>query len=240
MTRSVTVVVGGEGPVPDRPPPPGSVVVAADGGLGVAQALGLAADHLVGDLDSVEPRAIDAARSAGVSIHRHQADKDATDSELALELALELLAAEGGALPTLTVLGRGGGRLDHLLADVFLLGGRRLGHVEVTAHFGPATLSVVRPGTQRRLHGARGDQVSLLPVHGGARGVTTSGLRWTLHDAVLEPGSSRGVSNEFVDSEATVASESGIVLAVQPGTRAPTVPERAGPYDPSPSGPGAG
>lgn len=233
--RSITVVVGGDGPAPARLPPSASAVIAADAGLLLATTLGLPVDHIVGDLDSVGEEAVERAVQRGAIVHRHDADKDATDSALALELATAMLGdADDGRPAAVTLLGRGGGRLDHLLADVLVLGAERLAAVQVTAHLGPATISVLRPGSPRRLSGRRGEQVSLLPLHGAAQGVTTTGLRWTLTDAGLTAGTTRGLSNEFLGSAATVVIEAGIVLAVQPGTGAPSVPERSGPYDPSP------
>jgi thiamine pyrophosphokinase len=62
-----------------------------------------------------------------------------------------------------------------------------------------------------------GDLVTLLPVHGPARRVTTTGLLYPLNGEDLNPGSTRGVSNELVDDQATVALDAGVLLAIQPG-----------------------
>src|SRR5260370_20313705 len=43
-------------------------VVAADSGLGVATALGIPVDLLVGDLDSADPATVAAAEAAGISL----------------------------------------------------------------------------------------------------------------------------------------------------------------------------
>jgi len=235
--------------------PSGAVVVAADSGLHVAAALGLRVDHLVGDLDSADRPAVVAAERAGTVVHRHPADKDATDSELALDLVLELAATvsdqfevapaegdegpggpspSGGEQVELLVLGGGGGRLDHLLADVFALASPRLLPLEITARFGGATVTVVRPGRPRRVHGRGGEQVSLLPMSGRARGVTTDALRWPLVDADLGVGTTRGVSNEMLGPEARVAVTEGVLLIVQPGTVASPIEPRRSTYDPTP------
>lgn len=223
----------------------GATVIAADSGLDVAQGMGLPVDHLVGDLDSVSAPARRSAEVQGVRVHAHERDKDATDLELALDLALELLAwnalAAAGSpsaspLPAarLTVVGPGAGRLDHLLADVSLLAAPRLAALEVRARFGIAHLTVVPPGVRRAVGGEPGEQISLLPVHGSARGVTTTGLRWALRDADLAAGTSRGLSNEVVHPEASVAVGEGILVVVRPGTCAPDVARRTTAYDPSP------
>src|SRR5438552_7488219 len=90
-------------------------VIAADSGLAVATALGVPVDHLVGDLDSVDPAAVEAAEAAGTTVDRHPAEKDATDLELALDAALTRGARQ------VAVVDAGGDRLDHLLANGLFL-----------------------------------------------------------------------------------------------------------------------
>lgn len=217
-----------------------ATVVAADSGVDHALAVGLRVHHVVGDLDSASAGAVAAAEAAGAVIHRHLADKDATDSELALDLALSLAAGGDrgerppGPRPHVVVVGGGAERLDHLLADVAQLVSPRTAGVELTAVLGPATCTVVRAGRPRELVVEAGDQVSLLTPAGVARGVTTTGLRWPLVDAELGAGTTRGVSNEAVGRRPTVAVDDGVVLVVQPGTPAPAVPARPTAYDPSP------
>jgi len=209
------------------------LVVAADSGLETAVRFGLTVDHLVGDLDSVDPASVDGAAQAGTTVHRHERDKDATDFELALDLAAELVP-RGPGLAELVVIGPGGGRLDHLLGDLGALAGPRLARFDVSAHLGEADLSVLRPQRPRTLPGRPGQQVSLLAMHGPVEGITTAGLRWPLLSARLEPGSTRGISNEFTDSWARVSIEAGALLVVQPGTAGGEIPVRTTPYDPHP------
>jgi thiamine pyrophosphokinase len=230
----ILVAVGGapEGAVRLPELPAGSVVVAADAGLAGLRARGVAVHHVVGDLDSVAPATVAAAEAAGAVVHRHHADKDATDLELALDLVVDELAGPG--LERLLVVGPGGGRLDHLLADVALLSAPRLAALEVAAHLDGATVQVVRPGRHVALVAPRGAQVSLLPMHGPADGVTTHGLRWPLVDAHLAAGTTRAMSNEVTDPPATVQLSRGVLVAVEPGTPAPQIPPRATPYDPTP------
>ncbi len=221
---------------------PETIVIAADSGLALAVAQGLTVHHVVGDLDSVAPDLVADAAAGGATVHRHPADKDATDSELALDLAVHLIVGVvGGRLgttigrrPHLVVLGGGGGRLDHLLADLASLCAPRLADLEVSGRFGAASVEVVRPGRPRPVGGQKGEYLSLLALQGTVRGVTTEGLRWPLVDAVLDPGTTRGVSNEVLDPAATVAIADGVLLVVRPGQVAGVVAPRATPYDPTP------
>lgn len=222
-----------------------AVVVAADSGLDRCRATGLAVHHLVGDLDSADPVAVAETKDTATVVHRHQADKDATDLELAVDLVVSLADEQGLADPSVLVVGGGGGRIDHLLADLMLLAGPALAGLDVHARFGDATVAVARPGRDVRLRGRPCDHVSLLPVGGPALGVETSGLRWPLVDADLDVGTTRAMSNELVGDTATVAVADGVLLVIQPGTAGPPIASRPTAYDPSPrlgtaSGPDGG
>lgn len=234
-------MLGGPGPAPrDRLVDvvgPQTVVIAADSGLEAALEARVVVHHVVGDLDSVAPQALAVARRAGAEVHRHPSDKDATDGELALDLAADLLAQlrETRSETThLVVVGGGGGRLDHLVGDVMALVVDRLASFDVTAHLGRATIVVVRAGRSRSLLGRPGEVVSLLAPRGVASGVTTRGLRWPLHDGDLALGSTRGTSNQMVTDEAHVSLRHGTVVAILPGHMAGNVEPRSTAYDPSP------
>lgn len=193
------------------------LVVAADSGLDLAVSLGWQVDLVVGDMDSVRPDTLDAAVAAGAALQRHDADKDATDLELAIETALR------AGVDRVLVIGSPAGRLDHLLGGALLLASPRFVSLEIDAWLGAARVLPVH--TSRRLDGPTGSVVSLSAVHGPAEGVRTEGLRWPLVGERLEPGSSRGISNELVDTSAFVEVASGTLLAVMPAPDVRTAPE---------------
>jgi thiamine pyrophosphokinase len=210
-TFDTVIVVAGGGPVALREgfAPAGSAVVAADEGVDHALALGLRVDVAVGDFDSASPEGLAAAEAAGARVVRHPHDKDATDLELALDAALALGPRR------LVVVGTHGGRLDHLLAGLLLLGAGRYAAVDVDAVLVDATVHVVR--RERELQGTPGELLSLLPLNGPAEGVVTEGLAYPLVGETLAVGSTRGVSNVFADARARIALETGTLLAVRPG-----------------------
>jgi thiamine pyrophosphokinase len=203
----VVVVASGPGPALHVPEAP--TVVAADGGLDRARALGVDVDVVVGDLDSVSASALAAAEAAGARIVRHPAAKDATDLELALDEAVAL-----GARRVLVV-ASAEGRLDHLLASLLLLGSERYAAVELDAVVGDTVVHVVRGA--RELDARPGELLTLIAIGGPALGVTTSGLEYPLAEETLDPGSTRGVSNTFAGGRARVELASGTVLAIRPG-----------------------
>jgi len=212
--KIVVVIAGGEAPRPEAAlaVPPGADVIVADGGLDHARALGLDVAVAVGDFDSASEEAVAAAQAAGVRVVRHPAAKDATDLELALDLAVSSGASR------ILVLAGDRGRLDHLLAGLLLLGSGKYAGVEIDARVGFARVHVVRG--RRVLPGAPGELVSLLALHGEATGVTTAGLAYELRGENLGPGSSRGVSNVLTAAGAIVSVARGTLLAVFPGAEA--------------------
>lgn len=206
--RNAIVCTGGDPVDPDVLPrlPADAIVIAADSGLRLATDLGLDVDVAVGDFDSVDPELLARAEASGTAVERHPEDKDATDLELALD------AAHRRGATRIVVLGGFGGRLDHLLANVMLLSSPRFAGLELTLVPGDAHVAVVSDAAS--LPGGPGTIVSLLPIGGAARGVTTGGLRWPLVDEDLELGTTRGVSNVVERDGASVRLRAGSLLAI--------------------------
>lgn len=182
------------------------LLICANGGLRIARRLRLRPDVAIGDFDSASRALVSWARSAGAAIVPHPAAKDKTDAELALDHALARGARE------VEFFGALGGRLDHLLANVGLL---------VNARARRCDLRLVDEGTEVLLAGRRsvvaarpGDLVSLLPLSGEVRGVSTRGLRYALRRATLRVGSSLGVSNVVVSAPVAVTVGSGDLLVI--------------------------
>jgi len=213
MPQAAIVFTGGEPPGPEvlEGLPTDPLVVAADSGLDHARRLGVAVDVAVGDFDSVDPSALEEARVTGTRIESHPGDKDKTD----LELALDLACREG--VTQVLVVGGHGGRVDHWLGNVSVWSSPAYATMAIEARSGRSRLFVVR--SHLDLTGEPGEYVSLVPWNGPVDGVTTTGLRWALSNERLEVGSSRGISNEMILSDATVTMSDGVLLVIAPGER---------------------
>jgi len=182
------------------------LLLAADGGARHALALGLTPHIVIGDMDSLDQDHQARLRAAGSRFIVHPAAKDETDLELAL-----LHAVEQGA-DSIVVLGVLGGRLDQTLANVLLLTMPELVGRDVRLVDGPQTAFIIRD--QATLVGAPGDTVSLIPLGGAARGITTAGLAFPLHDGALPFGPALGISNEMTAHQARVQVRKGMLLCV--------------------------
>ncbi|MBN1287755.1 MAG: thiamine diphosphokinase [Anaerolineae bacterium] len=186
----------------------GMWVIAADGGSRHADALGLPIDALVGDLDSV------ARAPHGVEVHRASPDKDETDLELALLLAVERGAAQ------IRIIGATGGRLDQTLGNVMLLALPALRERGIDARLVSGDQTAWLVEGHAVIEGAAGDTLSLLPLGGDAGGVRTGGLKYPLRGETLYFGPARGMSNVLLGARAEVWVERGRLLAVHTPGRA--------------------
>jgi thiamine pyrophosphokinase len=187
-----------------------AIVVAADGGVRLAEPLGLSIDRWVGDGDSVDAVRLAELRAAGVPVRLVPRDKDESDTELAL---LDAIAA---GVDEVTILGAlGGPRFDHSLANVGLLAHPALGGRSARLLDEGARVTLLQGPGSARLDGRPGDLVTLLPFGGPAEGVVTDGLRYPLTGETLEVGPPRGLSNVRLGSSAEVRLRAGRLLLIE-------------------------
>jgi thiamine pyrophosphokinase len=187
-----------------------SIVVAADGGARSAGDLGVVIGHWVGDGDSTSPADLDRLRAAGVSVDLVPADKDESDTELAV-----LAAIARGATDVTIVGALGGPRVDHELANVALLAHPALAGRPARLLDPRARISLLDGPAEGRFDGRPGDRVSLLPLDGAVIGITTTGLAYALDDETLPIGPPRGLSNVRTGPSAAIRVRDGRLLVVE-------------------------
>ncbi|NPV78687.1 MAG: thiamine diphosphokinase [Firmicutes bacterium] len=191
---------------------PDDFIICADGGSEIAEVLGLVPQIIIGDFDSTGPEILESWRQKGVKILTYPAEKDKTDTELAADYALDL------GFKRIIFLGALGGRIDHALANITLLMSLAIRQIDVTIIDKHSRIRAIAPDyggpDTLVLEGKPGDLLSLIPMTPQVKGVTTDGLAYPLHDAVLSFGSSLGVSNVFTSQSATIRVTSGLMLAI--------------------------
>jgi thiamine pyrophosphokinase len=164
------------------------VVIAADGGADRAVLVGRIPDVLIGDLDSVAAETLALCESKGVRVERFPAEKNETDTELALDWA----HARAGDDEVILV-GAGGGRVDHWLGNVGLLVKfAELGRV-VRMVDERSQAWVAGPGRQD-LTAFRGHTFSVLPLSEEVE-ASAAGVKYGLNHLTLYRKQPRGVSN---------------------------------------------
>ncbi len=168
------------------------LVICADSGYSDTISSCYSPDYLVGDLDSLAPDLIEHASERGVEILRHDPDKNLTDGEIALELALERGADK------ILICGGKSGRSDHILSSFFLLYRIPKG-TDAELVLDGDVIRLLRRGDSLSI-GKIHQVISLLPVGGDCR-VSISGVKWALDGEILRLGGTRGIHNEPVGEE---------------------------------------
>ena len=195
--------------------PPDALVIAADSGLDHAVAAGIEPRMLVGDLDSISAGGRMWAYAHDLVIDEHPADKDATDTDLALTAAVAASAGSPGS-DRLLVLGGAGDRLDHLIGTITRLGRADLaGFAEVRAVLGDAAVLIAHDTRPVVVDEPAGTTFSLLALHGTCTGVDVVGARWPLTGATLPAAATLGISNE-IEQPTHISVADGVLTVVIP------------------------
>lgn len=183
------------------------MLVCADGGGTYAVKCGIMPDVLIGDLDSIDAGSLSIIENSGCKVIKYPREKDYTDTQLAIDYAVEQGANE------ITILAGTGDRLDHTLANVFLL--VKLLKSGITASLVNENNAVYVMNDSIKLQGKRGDLLSLLPVGGDVKGIHTSGLQYKLSGSNMDIGDPLGISNVFTGEEAYVKIDGGYLLVIK-------------------------
>lgn len=180
------------------------LVISADGGASHLRILNILPHVLIGDFDSIHPDDRCFFKKKQVKIIPFPSRKDQTDSELCVSWALENNATD------ITLLGVTGTRLDHTLANIFLL--KKLARQHIPARIINKNNEIHIVTDYMELKGQPGDLLSVLPITEKVTGITLKGLEYPLMNATMEMGSSLGISNCFTREVASVSIETGMLI----------------------------
>ena len=182
--------------------------IAADIGAENAKALGDTPDIIVGDFDS--GRLDDLKKHfPKAEITVVPAEKDFTDSELAIETAVAKGATE------IVIIGGLDGRLDHTLTNISLLEALAKSRIYVTMTNGKNRVRYIE-NTSTLIPRSHFKYLSLIPRTDKVKGVTILGCKYPLEKANLTK-SSQGltISNEITENCAFIAVKKGALLIVE-------------------------
>ena len=185
---------------------PDDLLVAVDGGLRHLKQLGNQPHVLIVDLDSVRAADVANLEKQGARVIRYPPVKDETDLELAIQFVINL------DCQSIRIVGALGGRVDHLLGNIFTLLDPNQDDRDVRLDDGTTEIFLIH--RQAEVIGEKGDLVSLIPIQGEARGIKTTGLRYPLVDETLLPHKSRGISNIMLKDRAIVEVKDGLLLCI--------------------------
>ncbi|MDR2136114.1 MAG: thiamine diphosphokinase [Treponema sp.] len=203
--------IGGDGPRPEfcrrllgalgAP----ALIAAADSGLEAAEAAGLRPDWVLGDMDSLGDLSRLDAYPPG-RVLRYRAEKDCSDTELALRLLWEKGCGE------VWLIGGGGGRLDHLLAIRALFERDPRPSRWITA---AEDVRHAASPSRTRWSGPPGSLVSVFPLGAGPWEAESAGLKWQLAGLPWDRGFF-GLSNVAENGRFSLRARRGRFLVVLP------------------------
>lgn len=191
------------------------ILIVADKGLEIVKRHELSVDYVVGDFDSVDKRLLEefisntSSRDSHPVLKEFPPEKDDTDTQLAIETAIELGASD------IVLLGATGTRLDHVLANVGLLRIPLERNIAATIVDANNKLYLIQKAHSIIRERQYGTYISLLPFTDEVNGVTLTGFKYPLQKACLTKGNSLGISNELVDGTGSITLEEGVLLVVE-------------------------
>lgn len=184
--------------------PESAFVIAADSGYRLALECGVVPDILLGDMDSLGECDVDPS----VSVIRVKAEKNETDTMLAIDYALERGAKE------LFIFGGLGGRIDHGISNLYMLEYILNRGAEGILSDGQNRVRYLKNGKISLPYGDY-KYFSLLCVDETAEGVSISNCKYPLCDAVLRRERQYAVSNEFIGVPAEIEVKRGAIFVVE-------------------------
>lgn len=191
-------------------------VIAVDGGLAFADRAAMKITQLVGDFDTIDPQILEGyIHRTDLTVHQFIPEKDYTDTDIAVKLAIRLFEEKKAEEKILEIIGGTGSRMDHVLANMQML--------KMTMDHGVDAAIVDATNRMRMITGERvmhkaetfGKYVSLVPITENVSGITLRGFKYPLENAETHFGESLCVSNELIEEEGYIKIEKGLAYLIE-------------------------
>ena len=185
-------------------------IIAANGGSKHARNFGLIPDVIIGDLDSIRKKDYLFFLNHGTVFKKYDPIKDKTDIQLAIEYALE------SGFKEILLLCVFGNRLDHILANIFLL--MKVVEAGISVKIVDEFQEIILIYKSGRIEGNIGDFVSLIPLTPTVSGLKLSGLKYLPKNGILKMTDTLGISNVLTKKSATITINNGKLLIIKPNS----------------------
>lgn len=186
------------------------ILIGVDRGLEFLYRHQIEPTHIVGDFDSANQDIVAYyKRETQVPIREFNPVKDASDTEIAVRLAIEL------GVEKLWILGGTGSRLDHVLANIQVLCIAQAAGVDAYIVDPYNQISLIRSGCRITKASAFGSYFSLFPLGGEVKGLTITGAKYPLENHTLRPENSLCVSNQIAGEEVKITFSEGTVVLME-------------------------
>lgn len=178
-----------------------SLVISADGASDKLYRLKIIPDYIIGDLDSITPKALAHFEKNNVHIKKI-AEQEHNDFEKCLQFALSK------KIKSIIVIGYGGKRADHMLNNFSVM---KKYYKKCSIKLVDNDFEIFFAGKSAEFSCKKGDTVSVLAMP-KAEGITTRGLQYRLKNETLEFGIREGALNKAVSSKVKIEVMKGDLL----------------------------
>ena len=182
----------------------GDLVIAADSGYKNAQSLGFSVDILVGDFDSLG----DIPDGVG-EVVRLPAEKDMTDTQYAVDLAIKRGAGE------LVIVASTSGRFDHALSLAAILEDLWEKKVRGTIVNGQNRITFLKNTNHILIRNNNYKYFSLIAADDKVKGVSVEGAKYPLSNKTLTRRVQFAVSNEIEKNAALITVKKGGLYIIE-------------------------
>jgi thiamine pyrophosphokinase len=136
-------------------------------------------------------------------------EKDATDTEVAIDLAVE----EG--CKSIYILGATGGRFDHTLANLHMVYKLLCQGIQAYLIDKNNKIYLIKQSITLLANQVKATYVSLLPFTEEVTDLTLLGFKYPLTNYHLTQGTSIGISNEIIEAKAQILFDKGVLVVVE-------------------------
>lgn len=185
-------------------------IVAADHGLEFLYKHGIKPDYIVGDFDSTSDEIVNYYKTeTKVPIRQFNPVKDASDTEIALRLCLNM------GRKNIVILGGTGTRIDHIWANVQSLKIAKDAGAEAYLMDAHNRIRLLDESSVIRKSEAFGPYFSVFPLDGEIIDFNITGAKYLLQHHTLMPFDSLCVSNEWEEEEVEITFPVGNVILME-------------------------
>lgn len=188
----------------------GGYVIGVDKGVEFLHRNQVEMDYIVGDFDSVSPEIIaQYKRLKNIPIREFNPVKDASDTEIAVRLAIEL------GFKKITILGATGSRVDHMWANIQVLAIPYALGIKAEILDSVNRIRLIEDRFKIDVSELYGGYFSVFSLGGSVEGLTIIGAKYPLENHTLRPYDSLSVSNQCVNEQLTIAYQSGLLILME-------------------------
>lgn len=188
----------------------GQNIIAGDKGLEALYQLKIIPNHVVGDFDSVSAEILEFYKEQSqITFHTFNSEKDNTDTDIALQLAIGLKSSR------ITMMGALGKRMDHALANIHILKDALKANIPCQIIDEHNRIYLINKEMTLEKDKVYGKYVSLIPLTSIVEGLTLTGFKYSLNHYTLPIGTSLGISNEIIGDIAHIKMDKGILIVIE-------------------------